>query len=101
MTQTRTEKDSMGEFQVPVDAYYGAQTSRAVENFPISGLRFPRPFIEALGAIKYAAAEVNLAGGYLDERRANATHGDGAVASGRRRRRGSGDPDRVFRRVRF
>jgi len=72
MSQTRTEKDSMGEFQVPSDAYYGAQTARAVENFPISGLHFPRPFIEALGAIKYAAAEANLAGGYLDERRANA-----------------------------
>lgn len=72
MSQTRTEKDSMGEFQVPTEAYYGAQTARAVENFPISGLRFPRPFIEALGAIKYAAAEANLAGGYLDERRANA-----------------------------
>lgn len=72
MSETRTEKDSMGEFQVPAEAYYGAQTARAVENFPISGLRFPRPFIEALGAIKHAAAEVNLAGGYLDERRANA-----------------------------
>ncbi|MDR3706808.1 MAG: class II fumarate hydratase [Capsulimonadaceae bacterium] len=72
MSSTRTEKDSMGEFQVPSDAYYGAQTARAVDNFPISGLRFPRPFIEALGAIKYAAAEANLAGGYLDERRAGA-----------------------------
>ncbi|HEY3331457.1 MAG TPA: class II fumarate hydratase [Capsulimonadaceae bacterium] len=72
MSQTRTEKDSMGEFQVPSEAYYGAQTARAVDNFPISGLRFPRPFIEALGAIKYAAAEANVAGGYLDERRADA-----------------------------
>jgi fumarate hydratase class II len=72
MGQTRTEKDSMGEFQVPVEAYYGAQTARAVANFPISGIRFPRPFIQALGAIKYAAAEVNLDGGYIDQRRADA-----------------------------
>ncbi|WP_457636537.1 class II fumarate hydratase [Oceanithermus sp.] len=68
----RIEKDSMGELKVPADAYYGAQTARAVENFPISGLRFPRPFIKALGAIKYAAAEVNLELGNLDERRAKA-----------------------------
>jgi len=68
----RIEKDSMGELKVPADAYYGAQTARAVENFPISGLRFPRPFIKAMGAIKYAAAEVNLELGNLDERRAKA-----------------------------
>lgn len=72
MTDIRTEKDSMGEFQVPANAYYGAQTARAADNFPISGIRFPRPFIAALGAIKHAASEVNLAGGYLDERRATA-----------------------------
>src|SRR5689334_372049 len=48
----RTESDSMGDMQVPADAYYGAQTARAVENFPISGLRFQRPFIWALGLIK-------------------------------------------------
>ena len=51
----RTERDSMGEFKVPADAYYGAQTMRAVVNFPISGLRFPRSFIRALGQIKLAA----------------------------------------------
>ncbi len=68
----RIEKDSMGELKVPADAYYGAQTARAVENFPISGLRFPRPFIKALGAIKHAAAEVNLELGNLDEERAKA-----------------------------
>jgi len=68
----RIEKDSMGELKVPADAYYGAQTARAVENFPISGLRFPRPFIKAMGAIKHAAAEVNLELGNLDERRAKA-----------------------------
>ena len=51
-TEFRTESDSMGPMQVPVDAYYGAQTARAVENFPISGLRFAREFIRALGLIK-------------------------------------------------
>lgn len=47
MADTRIEKDSMGEFAVPQTALYGAQTARAVANFPISGIRFPRPFIEA------------------------------------------------------
>ena len=56
----------MGTFEVPVDAYYGAQTARAVDNFPVSGIRFPRPFIQALGAIKRAAAEVNSEMGLLD-----------------------------------
>ena len=55
----RVERDSMGELSVPADAYYGAQTMRAVLNFPISDLRFPRSFIRALGLIKMAAAEVN------------------------------------------
>ena len=55
----RSERDSMGEFQVPADAYYGANTMRAVLNFPISDLRFPRSFIRALGQIKQAAAQVN------------------------------------------
>ncbi len=55
----RIEHDTMGEMRVPADALYGAQTQRAVENFPISGLRFPRPFIRALGLIKSAAARVN------------------------------------------
>lgn len=55
----RIEKDSMGEMQVPASALYAAQTQRAVENFPISGLTFPRPFIRALGVIKGAAALVN------------------------------------------
>ena len=68
----RIEKDSMGELKVPADAYYGAQTARAVENFPISGLRFPRTFIQAMGAIKHAAATVNLELGLLDEERARA-----------------------------
>jgi len=68
----RIEKDSMGELKVPADAYYGAQTARAVENFPISGLRFPRSFIKAMGAIKHAAAAVNQELGLLDEERAQA-----------------------------
>src|ERR1700730_5807076 len=59
MAGTRTVKDSMGEMEVPADALYGASTMRAVENFPISGTRFPRRFIRALGLIKKAAAEVN------------------------------------------
>jgi fumarate hydratase, class II len=55
----RTERDTMGEMRVSADALYGAQTQRAVENFPISGLRFPRSFIRALGLIKSAAARIN------------------------------------------
>jgi len=66
----RTEHDSMGEMQVPRDAMYGASTARAVENFPVSGIRFPREFIKALGNIKKAAAGVNGALGKLDGRRA-------------------------------
>src|SRR5712671_518219 len=50
----------MGEMRVPVDALYGAQTQRAVENFPISDLRFPREFIRALGLVKLAAARSNM-----------------------------------------
>jgi fumarate hydratase class II len=69
---TRIEKDSMGEVHVPRDAYYGAQTQRAVENFPISGIRFPRRFLWALGLIKRSAAETNAALGLLDPRRAQA-----------------------------
>src|SRR5947208_8799120 len=55
----RVERDSLGEMEVPADVYYGASTARAVENFPISGLRFPRSFIRALGLIKKHAARVN------------------------------------------
>lgn len=65
----RIERDSMGEMQVPADAYYGAQTARAVENFPISDLRFSKPFIRAMGIIKLACAEVNHSLGLLDARR--------------------------------
>src|SRR5213593_2674585 len=72
MADTRVERDSMGEMVVPANAYYGAQTARAVENFPISGLRFPRSFIAALGTIKGACARVNAALGLLDRRLADA-----------------------------
>lgn len=65
----RIERDSMGEMHVPVNAFYGAQTQRAVENFPISTLRFTRPMIEALGLIKRCAAETNHALGLLDAER--------------------------------
>jgi fumarate hydratase class II len=72
MSTYRIEKDSMGEMRVPGDAYYGAQTQRAVENFPISGIRFPRRFLWALGLVKKAAAETNAELGLLDRRRAEA-----------------------------
>jgi len=66
--RTRIERDSMGPVEVPADAYYGGQTMRAVQNFPISALRFPRAFIKALGQIKLAAAQVNVELGLLDPR---------------------------------
>ncbi|WP_293374927.1 aspartate ammonia-lyase [Nevskia sp.] len=59
MAKTRIERDSMGEVRVPADALWGAQTQRAIDNFPISGLTLPRAFIRALGLIKATAAEVN------------------------------------------
>src|SRR6266508_3339318 len=66
---TRIEKDSMGEMTVPTDALHGASTHRAVLNFPISGYRFPRPFIRALGLIKWAAAQANHDLGLFDSHR--------------------------------
>lgn len=66
----RIEQDSMGPVAVPADALYGAQTARAVENFPISSLRLQRPFIRALGLIKAAAACVNGRHGWVDPARA-------------------------------
>ena len=68
--ETRIESDSMGPIFVPAWALWGAQTQRAVENFPISGYRFEQGFIRALGLIKQAAAEVNRVLGRLDEKRA-------------------------------
>jgi len=60
MSKVRIEKDSMGELDVPADALYGAQTQRAINNFPVSSLVMPRAFIHALGLVKVACAEVNL-----------------------------------------
>ncbi|MGH7730150.1 MAG: class II fumarate hydratase [Candidatus Eiseniibacteriota bacterium] len=65
MAQHRVEKDTMGEVKVPADALYGAQTQRAVENFPVSGQPLPPEFIHALGGIKAAAAAVNQELGLL------------------------------------
>jgi fumarate hydratase class II len=71
-SEYRTEKDSMGELKVPSDALWGAQTQRAVQNFPISGLAMPTEFIRALGLIKEAAARANREMGLLDTDRAQA-----------------------------
>ncbi len=68
----RIERDSMGEVRVPDDAYYGASTQRAVDNFPISGLRFSRRFIWALGLLKGSAARIAGPAGYVDEAKAAA-----------------------------
>src|SRR5207302_3496670 len=68
--RTRMEKDSMGEMPLPESALYGASTQRAVLNFPVSGYRFSRPFIRALGLIKWAAAQANHDLGLLDAERA-------------------------------
>ena len=70
--ETRIEKDSMGEFEVPIDAMYGASTARAIENFPISDLKFSRSFIRALGEIKKACAVVNQDNKLLDKKIATA-----------------------------
>jgi fumarate hydratase, class II len=69
---TRKETDSLGEVQVPADALWGAQTQRAIGNFPVSGLRLPRRLIRALALIKKAAAEVNQQAGDLEAKLANA-----------------------------
>ena len=72
MADFRTETDSLGDVQVPADALYGAQTQRAVDNFPISGIRFPRRFIEALGTVKRAAALANQSLGLMEAETAEA-----------------------------
>ncbi len=72
MTQsTRIERDSMGEMTVPEHALWGASTQRAVENFPISGYRFGRRFIRALGLIKQSAAEANAQLGTVERDKAD------------------------------
>lgn len=68
----RIEKDSMGEVRVPEESLYGAQTQRAIDNFPVSGLRFGRRFIRALGIVKRAAANANMELDLLDEEKGNA-----------------------------
>ncbi|MEL7563625.1 MAG: aspartate ammonia-lyase [Dehalobacterium sp.] len=65
MGKTRVEKDFLGEMEVPAERYYGCQTARALENFPITGLKLDRDFVKALGMIKYAAAQANLELGLL------------------------------------
>jgi len=72
MSAYRIEKDSMGKLQVPKKAVYGAQTQRAVENFPISGITMPQAFIQALGLVKQACANANHDLGGLDENRRRA-----------------------------
>ena len=67
-TNVRIEQDSMGPMEVPADALYGASTMRAVLNFPISDIRFPRAFLQALGLVKLAAARTNMALGLLEEK---------------------------------
>jgi fumarate hydratase class II len=83
-SRVRIERDSMGELQVPADALWGAQTQRAVVNFPISRLRMPRPFIRALGLVKCAAAAANHELGLLGKAEAEAiAHAAQEVAGGR------------------
>ena len=67
----RTEQDSLGEMQVPADAYWGAQTQRAIENFPISDVTFGRRFVRALGVVKKGAAQANRDLGLVDEDKAD------------------------------
>ena len=79
----RTETDSMGEIKVPAGALYAAQTQRAVENFPISGLRLPRAFIRALGLIKAALAKANCSLGLMERDMADAiARAAGEIADG-------------------
>ena len=59
MSEFRIERDSMGEVRVPAQAYYGAQTQRAVENFPISGWQLPAALVQAMGRVKYACGVAN------------------------------------------
>jgi fumarate hydratase class II len=83
-TKTRVEKDFLGEVRVPSAALYGAQTQRAVDNFPVSGLRLPRPLIRALGLVKESAAETHAQLGTLDAGIAEAIRtASRAVAEGR------------------
>src|SRR3954467_1134259 len=88
--QFRIETDSLGNVEVPSTALYGAQTQRAYENFPVSGLRLPRRVIRALALIKKAAAEVNRRSGKLD-----ATLADGIIQAAHEVAAGQHDRDFV------
>ncbi len=66
MATTRTERDTMGAVEVPADRYWGAQTQRSLQNFKIGWEKQPIPVIRALGVVKRAAAEANMALGKLD-----------------------------------
>src|SRR5690242_21951827 len=70
--QFRQEKDSIGIKEIPADVYYGVQTARAVENYPISGMRANPTLIRAIWMVKYAAAQANKELGLVDDQRANA-----------------------------
>src|ERR1700728_3404692 len=72
MSAVRNEKDSLGSVEVPENAYYGAQTARAVENYPISGMRAHPLLIRAFGMVKRAAAEANKTLGLISDKRADA-----------------------------
>ena len=78
----RIEHDTMGEVRVPASALYGAQTQRAVENFPVSGVPLPPRFVHALGLVKLAAARVNRDLGLLEPRIADAIEGGAMVTTG-------------------
>ena len=93
-TSFRLERDSMGELQVPAEALWGAQTQRAVQNFPISGLTLPRAFIAALGLVKQAAARANTGLGLLDAEVARAI--DSAAADVEKGRHDTQFPIDVF-----
>src|SRR6185437_14356851 len=93
-TSFRIERDSMGELQVPADALWGAQTQRAVQNFPISGHPLPRAFIAALGLIKQAAARANTRLGLLETEVARAI--DAAAADVEKGRHDTQFPIDVF-----
>ena len=81
-TEYRSEKDSMGEMQLPAKSLYGATTQRAVENFPVSGIRFSRDYIRMLAEIKSACAEVNAKLGKLDPKIAGAIRDAAAAIAG-------------------
>src|SRR5579872_4278868 len=87
---TRTEKDSLGTKEIPGHVYYGIQTARAVENYPISGMHAHPTLIRALGMIKQAAAEANQELGLVDEKRARAI-----VQAAKEVQQGKWDPEFV------